>query len=177
MKFGEFDITKVFAVKNTKCIMQNQIVPNSGDIPYLTASNGNNAISTYINCPNEWIDNGNCVFIGGKTLVITYQEKDFCSNDSHNLALYLNNEDYQNSYVYRYMVGALKAALSHKYYWGDSISRKKIQNDKMLLPIKLDGTPDFDYMERYIRAMEKLVIADVVKYRNKIIEKTKEVIE
>jgi hypothetical protein len=47
----------------------------------------------------------------------------------------------------------------------------------MLLPIKPDGTPDFDYMERYIRAIEKLVIADVVKYKNEIIEKTKEVIK
>lgn len=173
VRFGEFDITKVFTVKNTKCIMQNQIVPNSGDIPYVTAGDGNNAISTYIDCPIEWIDDGNCVFIGGKTLVITYQEKDFCSNDSHNLALYLNNEKYQNGYVYRYMVGALKSALSHKYYWGDSISRKKIQNDKMLLPIKSDGTPNFDYMERYIRAMEKVVIADVVKYKDKVVETTK----
>lgn len=176
VRFGEFDITKIFTVKNTKCIIQNQIVPNSGDIPYVTAGDGNNAISTYIDCPIEWIDNGNCVFIGGKTLVITYQEKDFCSNDSHNLALYLNNEEYQNGYVYRYMVGALKSALSHKYYWGDSISRKKIQNDKMLLPTKSDGTPDFDYMERYIRAMEKAVIADVVKYKDKAIETTKKVV-
>lgn len=175
VRFGEFDITKIFTVKNTKCIMQNQIVPNSGKIPYVTAGDGNNAISTYIDCPIEWIDDGNCVFIGGKTLVITYQEKDFCSNDSHNLALYLNNEEYQNGYVYRYMVGALKSALSHKYYWGDSISRKKIQNDKMLLPIKSDGTPDFDYMERYIRAMEKIVIADMVKYKDKVIETTKKV--
>ncbi|MDY3828594.1 MAG: restriction endonuclease subunit S [Clostridium sp.] len=176
VRFDEFDIPKVFTIKNTKCIMQNQIVPNSGNIPYVTAGDGNNAISTYIDCPIEWIDDGNCVFIGGKTLVITYQEKDFCSNDSHNLALYLNNEKYQNGYVYRYMVGALKSALSHKYYWGDSISRKKIQNDKMLLPIKSDGTPDFDYMERYIRAMEKVVIADVVKYKDKVIETTKKVV-
>ena len=39
----------------------------------------------------------------------------------------------------------------------------------MLLPIKSDGTPDFEYMERYIRAMEKVVIADVVKYKDKVI--------
>jgi uncharacterized protein YdbL (DUF1318 family) len=176
VRFGEFDITKIFTVKNTKCIMQKQIVPNSGDIPYVTAGDSNNAVSTYIDCPIEWTDVGNCVFIGGKTLVITYQEKDFCSNDSHNLALYLNNEEYRNGYVYRYMVGALKSALSHKYYWGDSISRKKIQNDKMLLPIKSDGTPDFDYMERYIRAIEKVVIADVVKYKDKVIEETRKVV-
>jgi len=162
--FSDFDIVKVFTVKNTKCIMQSQIVPNSGIIPYVTASNENNAISSYIDCSSEWIDEGNCVFIGGKTLVITYQEKDFCSNDSHNLALYLNDDSHRTHYVYKYMVGALKSALSHKYYWGDSISRKKIQTDKMLLPITSDREPDYNYMEKYIRAMEKVVIANVVKY-------------
>lgn len=40
---------------------------------------------------------------------------------------------------------------------------------KLSLPIKSNGTPDFDYMERYIRAMEKVVIADVVKYTDAMI--------
>ena len=32
--------------------------------------------------------------------------------------------------------------------------------------MKLSGTPDFDYMERYIRALEKLAITDVIKYKD-----------
>ena len=33
--------------------------------------------------------------------------------------------------------------------------------------------PDFEYMERYIKAMEKVVIADVVKYKDEVIAQTK----
>lgn len=36
--------------------------------------------------------------------------------------------------------------------------------------------PDWDFMEKYIRAIEKIVIADVVKYKDAMISKTKEVI-
>ena len=36
--------------------------------------------------------------------------------------------------------------------------------------------PDFDYMEKYIRAMQKQVIADVVKYKDEIIANTKKVV-
>ena len=36
--------------------------------------------------------------------------------------------------------------------------------------------PDWDFMERYIRAIEKVVIADVVKYKDDVIAKTKEII-
>ena len=55
-------------------------------------------------------------------------------------------------------------------------SFNKIKSLSIELPIKSDGTPDFDYMERYIRAMEKVVIADVVKYKKKVIETTKKVV-
>ena len=32
--------------------------------------------------------------------------------------------------------------------------------------------PDWDYMTAYIRAMKKVVIADVVKYKDEVIAKT-----
>ncbi len=35
---------------------------------------------------------------------------------------------------------------------------------------------DFDYMERYIRAIEKLTIADVAKYKDKLIDTTKQLV-
>ena len=37
--------------------------------------------------------------------------------------------------------------------------------------------PDWEYMEKYIKATEKVVIRDVVEWKNEIIEKTKEVVE
>lgn len=43
--------------------------------------------------------------------------------------------------------------------------------------MKLSGTPDFDYMERYIRALEKLAIADVIKYKDKVVEISKGIIK
>lgn len=36
--------------------------------------------------------------------------------------------------------------------------------------------PDWNFMEKYIRAIEKIVIADVVKYKDTMISKTKEVV-
>ena len=34
-------------------------------------------------------------------------------------------------------------------------------------------TPDWDFMDKYIRAIEKVVIADVVKYKDEVIANTK----
>lgn len=176
MRFKKFKIIDVFDVRNTKCIARNQISPGSGVVPYLTAGNTDNAVGAYISCRKEWLDDGNCVFIGGKTMVVTYQEHDFVSNDSHNLALYLKDKFHRTSRVQQYLVTIVNKALSHKYYWGDSISKNKIQNDVFYLPVTSNGHIDFDYMERYIRAIEKLTIADVVKYKDGLIDATKKVV-
>ena len=176
VRFKKFKIIDVFDVRNTKCVARNQISPGSGVVPYLTAGNTDNAVGAYILCRKEWLDDGNCVFIGGKTMVVTYQEHDFVSNDSHNLALYLKDKSHRTSRVQQYLVTIVKKALSHKYYWGDSISKNKIQNDVFYLPVTSNGHIDFDYMERYIRAIEKLTIADVVKYKDGLIDATKKVV-
>ena len=176
VRFKKFKIIDVFDVRNTKCVARNQISPGSGVVPYLTAGNTDNAVGAYISCRKEWLDDGNCVFIGGKTMVVTYQEHDFVSNDSHNLALYLKDKSHRTSRVQQYLATIVNKALSHKYYWGDSISKNKIQNDVFYLPVTSNGHIDFDYMERYIRAIEKLTIADVVKYKDGLIDATKKVV-
>ena len=39
---------------------------------------------------------------------------------------------------------------------------------KVTLPVASDGNINCDYMERYIRAIEKLTITNIVKYKDKI---------
>lgn len=174
--FKEFRVIDVFDVRNTKNFMQSQIKLGSGHVPYLTASETNNSVASYISCDKAWLERGNCIFIGGKTLTITYQEQDFVSNDSHNLALYLKNDSVKTRYIHEYLITSLKKSLAHKYFWGDSISFKKIQSDTIKLPVDRFGEINFDYMERYIKAIEKLTIAEVVKYKDKVISATKQLV-
>jgi hypothetical protein len=164
-KFEEFKVIDIFDVKNTKNILSRDIIENSGKIPYLCASTENNAISTYISYDEKYLDKGNCVFIGGKTFVVTYQENDFYSNDSHNLALYLKNSKV-NRLNQLYLATCINKSLGYKYSWGDSISNRKIQTDKVSLPI-VKKQPNYEIMEIFISAIQKLVIKDVVSYIDK----------
>ena len=157
--FRKCRICDLFEIKNTNSVMKNMITENSGKIPYITASDKNNAVLTYISCNKEWTDEGNCIFIGGKTMVITYQEEDFCSNDSHNLALYLKDRSMRRKRIQLFIISCLKKALSKKYTWGNSISRKKIDTEFVSLPCLPSGAPDYALMEVYIRALEKQAIS------------------
>ncbi|EPH6131644.1 restriction endonuclease subunit S [Campylobacter lari] len=165
IQWKEIDIVNIFQIKNTQNILSSLIKSNSGNTPYLCASAENNGVSTYINYNKNFLDKGNCIFIGGKTFVISYQKDDFYSNDSHNLALYLKNNVSTKSNSL-YLATCIRSSLKYKYSWGNSISKTKIYKDKILVPIK-NGKIDFEFMENFISAIEKLVIKDIVKYAKK----------
>ena len=174
INFKKFNITDIFEIKNTKNILSKDIIINSGNIPYLCASTENNGVNTYISYKNEFLEKGNCIFIGGKTFTVSYQENDFFSNDSHNLALYLKNFP-KNKFNHLYLITCIEKSLKHLYSWGNSISKSKIKNDKILLPV-INNTPDFSSMETFISAIQKLVIKDVVLYADKKVENTKKAV-
>lgn len=156
---ARFSIVKEFSVSNSHNILKSDVVFGSGSTPYVTASEGNNSIVSYISYNPDVIEKGNSIVIGGKTLVVTYQPNDFFSNDSHNLVLTINHENGRTESAQLFMVAALYKSLSPKYSWGDSISKAKIQSDEVFLPIKHDCTIDFEFMDTYINAIKKQYIA------------------
>lgn len=175
INWQEKNIIDVFYVKNTRNILSNAVIPNSGRTPYLCASAENNGVYSYISYDETCIDKGNCIFIGGKTFVVTYQESDFYSNDSHNLALYLKNNDTRTKGNQLYIITCIIKSLKNNYSWGNSISNKKIRNDRIMLPVTY-GEVDFCNMETLISAVQKLVIKDVILFSGKKIEATKKLI-
>ena len=95
-----------------------------------------------------------------------------------------------NQQILEFLACVLEKAIKHKYGYELKASWDRVRNDKIVLPIQTDKNnnpiidhtckyhkdgyiPDFAFMERYIKAMEKVVIADVVKYKDGVIEQTK----
>ena len=150
--------------RNTHCILSSEIAPGSGTIPYLCASAENNAVSSYVDYRADLKEPGNCIFIGGKTFVVSYQESDFFSNDSHNLALYLNDEDSATKPHLLFMASCIARSLGHKYTWGDSISKQKIKDDSVSLPVTPSGEIDFAFMDSFIRELAEERIRELAAY-------------
>lgn len=101
--------------------------------------------------------------------------------------------DMVNNFLY--LQGAINKAMS-ELYGRDYVqypTLKSLQNDMVYLPIQTDAAgrpvidpaktyhldgfvPDWDYMAAYIRAVEKLVIKDVVDFKDAFISKAKEAV-
>ncbi len=150
-------------MRNTHCIQKTWIKNFHGNVPYVTASSENNAVDSYVEYDRSTIDKGNAIVIGGKTFVVTYQKDDFFSNDSHNLVLRLKGAE-GSERIYLFLTTVIARGLGPKYSWGDSVSYKKIQNDKVTLPVRENGEIDFGYMEAFIRELESARIRELEAY-------------
>lgn len=110
---------------------------------------------------------------------------------THNHVFSLSGDIIKNEYVGLYIVSKMQYMKS-LFSYSNMGTWHKIKELFIVLPIQTDETgspvieseckyhpegyiPDWDFMERYIRAIEKIVIADVVKYKDEMIAKTREV--
>lgn len=170
------NVTEIFTVRNTRNILARDVVKDSGVIPYLGAGAADNSVISYIEFDESLLEEGNCIFIGGKTFVVTYQPNDFYSNDSHNLALYVNGFT-ANRNNQLFFATCLRTSLQYQYSWGNSISNAKINSDLMSIPINLQTSNDeTEIIDPLITAVMKLVIKDVVEYAASRLKATREAI-
>lgn len=94
---------------------------------------------------------------------------------THNHVFSLSGDVIKNRLVGLYIVSKL-SKLPTLFSYNNMATWNKLKLLEISLPVNSNDEPDFDYMERYIRAIEKLTIADVVKYKNKVIDTTKKLV-
>lgn len=78
--------------------------------------------------------------------------------------------------VLLYMAKCIEKITKEQFSYDKKATWDRVKLCEVSLPVTSDGNINFDYMERYIRAIEKLAIADVAKYKDKLIAATKQVV-
>lgn len=143
--------------------------------PYVARGSSNNGIKGYINEDEKYLNQKNTFAFGQDTATCFYQEKPYFTGDKIKI---LSSKYFKlNQQNSCYIISAINKTLK-KLKWGQSsFSESMIKNIKLILPIDPYNQPDFLFMENFIKDIEKLVIKGVIKWKDKIINTTKEVIE
>lgn len=90
---------------------------------------------------------------------------------THNHVFSLSGDVIKNKEVGLYLTGQL-SHLPSMFSYNNMATWTRLKELEIVLPVDDKDEIDFDYMESYIKAIEKEVIADVIKYRDKIIATT-----
>ncbi|MCI7501048.1 MAG: restriction endonuclease subunit S [Campylobacter sp.] len=71
----------------------------------------------------------------------------------------------------------IQKSIKLKFSYELKASWERVKNENIKLPITANGEIDFDFMENFIKAIQKLIIKDLVIWSQKKIEATKQVVE
>lgn len=78
--------------------------------------------------------------------------------------------------VLLYLALCIEKVAKEQFSYDKKATWNRVKECEISLPANSDDEIDYDYIERYIRAIEKLAIADVVKYKDKLIATAKQVV-
>ena len=160
--WGEFRIGDMFDVSYGKFIAKKEADENA-NIPHITASGVNNGISYNV---SEAMFPANCLTVAsdGAIGATYYQDTPFSASNIVSVLVPHTGIDL-SKYVALFICTAIKAA-SRKYSWGGfKFSVDRVRNTTILLPQTPDHTPDFDYMENYMKEITKLAAKRVEKLK------------
>ena len=179
--FKEFEVGELLDCSTTKSYNPNKGGLPNGNTPYVTRSAFNNGISGFFDDESGvFMNGGNCITIGAEGGIAFYQPDDFIAG----IKVYTLRHERMNCEIGMYLCSVLNV---HSYIYSYTNARvlDKIKAETIQLPVK-QGTDevnyteddiDWCYIEAYVRAMEKQVIADVVDYKNEVIATTKGLIK
>ena len=142
-----------------------------GLVPFVMAGVTNTGVINHISNPVvTFPKNSITVDIFGNTF---YRNYDFGAGDD--TGVYWNESKEYSQSVMLYFAASISKSLRGRFSYGKKLRSSQSLKFKINLPAVNDRI-DYDFMENFIKAIEKLVIKDVVLWADKKIEATKKVV-
>ena len=150
--WNEFRIGDYFNIYLSKDDIQPKKHIVKGNIPLISSGKTNNGIATYIkdDYAKLWDDGTITVDMFGKAF---YQNKPYYCV-SHGRVNILQAKFNMSEKVALFVISAIER-ISSKYEFKEMCTGTKLSNDIIKLPATLNGQPDWEYMENYMKKVMK----------------------
>lgn len=167
----EVIISSIFNIKKGKRLTKDNMLP--GSINFVGSTASNNGITATISNSSH-IHDGNTITVtyNGSVGEAFYQSDRYWASDDVNV---LNFKQELNEPLALFMCASLRKS-GKKYAYGYKWKKELMEKDKIILPITSSGSIDYQFMETYIRAIEKLTIQKVKDWREQEVLATKDII-
>ena len=148
-EWEEYDLDTLFKVEKGKRLTKADMI--DGEDNYLGAISNNNGVRQKISASKLW--EGNCITVNynGSVGEAFYQAKPFWASDDINI-LYAKDFWKMNRYIAMFLITVIKAN-KYRFGYGRKWTMEKMKETVIKLPCQDNGTPDFLYMEKYIKSL------------------------
>lgn len=100
------------------------------------------------------LDNANVITIGLDTQTIFYQDAKFYTGQN----IQILSNSYLNKYISLFIIPLIKTQLQKFNWGGNGATLGRLKKQRFMLPIGIDGLPDYAYMENYMKAKEHEIL-------------------
>lgn len=160
VEWKEFKFTDIFTKiqRGKRLTKGNQV---EGDIPYISSTATNNGVDNFISNEEKVRKFDNCLTLANSGSVGScfYQQYEFVASD-HVTAL--QNKDFSKG-IYLFLSSVIKR-LEEKYSFNREINDARISRETVILPVDSEGTPNWLYMENYVKRLELEQLENVLEY-------------
>ena len=147
-KWGEFTLGELFTFRKGKRITKADMVP--GTVNFIGAISENNGVRQFIDVEPRYSPNCITINYNGSVGEAFYQFEPFWASDDVNV-LYADGWEL-NKYLAMFVVTAIKAN-RYKFSYGRKWTLEKMKESIIKLPKSTNGSPDWAYMENYIKSL------------------------
>lgn len=151
VNWSVFRIGDIFKIENCKCNKVSAL--KDGDIPYIAATSNNNGVLRFVERKEKFITKGNCiVFIcdgEGSIGLSIYKSEDFIGTTT----VKVGRCRYLNKYTAMFIT-TVADTVRGKYNFGYKRNERNLKRETIYLPITINGFPDWEFMEQYMRNIE-----------------------
>lgn len=171
--YAQFTMSQLFThIKQGRRLKKDDQI--SGDLPFVMAGTTNTGIvGTIGNAVEVFPKQSLTIDIFGNTF---YRSYDFGAGDDTGVFWNDNRDDENTKYKLLFLTTVIGKSLQGKYDFGFKLRASQTHNMLFNLPALDKKHPDYTFMSDFIRAIEKLVIKDLVEWTDKRIEATREVV-
>ncbi|TQR51247.1 hypothetical protein DMC01_12710 [Campylobacter troglodytis] len=177
LKWREFKIGELFSVKSNPQLNKDSFnFSENGEYPYFTRTCENNGISGYVDYLDEAHKiKGGGLAVGMLGMQFFYMAKDFYAGQ-FTKTCYPKFEGFNQKIAHFFIAWLNK---SQKAFQGVLVRdfEQVFNETKIILPVSENGKIAFEFMEIFIKAVEKEVIKNVVLWSEKNIQAHKDIIE
>jgi hypothetical protein len=143
-----------------------------GNTPVVVNSSKNNGIGGRVNlAPTEKANT--ITFSDTTTAESIFVQDEMFIGYSHVQGLYPYKDEWSKRSLMYFATLFRKNAIQMKFDYANKFNRSKASDMFVLLPVNNLDQVAFDFMEHYIKAVEKICIRSVVEWKERVIETTK----
>lgn len=149
-RWAEYKIGDLFQLEKGRRLTKEDMV--EGNVNYLGAISENNGVRQKIQVADGLTSRGNCITVNynGSVGEAFYQKEPFWASDDVNI-LYPKKWS-MNPYNALFIITVIKAN-RYRFSYGRKWTLDKMEESVLKLPCDAKGEPDFEAMERYIKAL------------------------